>query len=650
MRWYCTLTESLLDEGNIDPEKEPPTLLLKELRTKLVALYKAILLYQMKSVRYYYRNQPWNFVLQLGKADDWDATLQSIKDIEDHLQKDSEWYYKEDTKKSLHKFVESAGAMKAQLGVIGQTLKDFVTSQEQLHQHDKAMKCLRDLRAGAVDPRDDMDRIENQKEDLLPDVYGWIIRTNQYAAFTNWDESGLPLTRLLWINGLAGRGKTMIMIGIIRNLLAQSAVLAPSLSYFFCQGTGTSKMNRATVMLRSLIWMLLIQQPQLISNVQTLSENSGQIFFNDFFALRRMFRNMLKDPTLSPVYLIIDGLDECDTTEIGRGMEKLLEIVTESITASDKVKWLLCSRPEVDGLAELMNPDDGITFVELNDEVLKAPVKLYIEQKLDSFETLKGYDSTVLAALRKEVYDQAKNTFLWVALALKALEKVHGSRAIARLKEMPTGLRELYDHMMTRIEKAEIAEPEDCKKVLVATLLAARQLSLPELAILADLPVDLTETAVEKCGSFLIFKKNTLNLIHQTAKEYLTDNFGKLEKAGIGEGHLTIARRSIEAMSSTLKQNNYNLQPGSKRQDLTPLDSDPLAGIQYSCVFWANHLCYTNDESADCKTAVSEYKAAIEFLEDHLLHWLEALGWMGKVPEGINSLILLESTTLVSRL
>ena len=65
-------------------------------------------------------------------------------------------------------------------------------------------KCLRDLRI--VNPQDDMERIEKEKEKLLDDAYEWIFEDEKHAAFTNWDESRLPPCRLLWVKGGAGTG------------------------------------------------------------------------------------------------------------------------------------------------------------------------------------------------------------------------------------------------------------------------------------------------------------------------------------------------------------------------------------------------------------------------------------------------------------
>jgi hypothetical protein len=64
--------------------------------------------------------------------------------------------------------------------------------------------------------------------------------------------------------------------------------------------------------------------------------------------------------------------------------------------------------------------------------------------------------------------------------------------------------------------------------------------------------------------------------------------------------------------------------------------------VQYACLYWVQHLqksgnqLYVDDQIH-------------QFLQVHLLHWLEALSWMQKIFEGINAIISLESITLVSR-
>jgi predicted ATPase len=113
-----------------------------------------------------------------------------------------------------------------------------------------------------MDPQDDMDLIQTkQKEELFDDAHKWILDTYEYTTFIDWsmDESVKQPSRLLWIKGPAGTGKTMLLIGIIRQLSGQFAVLSPNVSHFFCQGTTDEAHKNATDILKCLIWMLLIQ-------------------------------------------------------------------------------------------------------------------------------------------------------------------------------------------------------------------------------------------------------------------------------------------------------------------------------------------------------------------------------------------------------
>src|SRR5436190_18545060 len=72
-------------------------------------------------------------------------------------------------------------------------------------------QCLVDLKA--PDPRIEKKRIELSKDKLLKDSYAWILN-NQ--AFMDWQED--HNTRLLWIKGDPGKGKTMMMIGLADQL------------------------------------------------------------------------------------------------------------------------------------------------------------------------------------------------------------------------------------------------------------------------------------------------------------------------------------------------------------------------------------------------------------------------------------------------
>ncbi len=88
------------------------------------------------------------------------------------------------------------------------------------------------------------------------------------------------------------------------------------------------------------------------------------------------------------------------------------------------------------------------------------------------------------------------------------------------------------------------------------------------------------------CGSFLTIAKGTVNLIHQSAKDYLEKNYKfRIQLARPAQRYSEIVRRSTDTMSSMLKRKIYNLDLGFKPKNMTPPDPDPLALIRYSYLF-----------------------------------------------------------------
>jgi hypothetical protein len=72
-------------------------------------------------------------------------------------------------------------------------------------------RCLADLRT--TDPRNDKKRIEETKGGLLADLYRWVLHNDD---FQRWRDDGQ--SPLLWIKGDPGKGKTMLLCGIINEL------------------------------------------------------------------------------------------------------------------------------------------------------------------------------------------------------------------------------------------------------------------------------------------------------------------------------------------------------------------------------------------------------------------------------------------------
>ncbi|KAK3937285.1 NACHT-domain-containing protein, partial [Diplogelasinospora grovesii] len=209
-------------------------------------------------------------------------------------------------------------------------------------------KCLQDLRP--TDPRHDKTRIENTKGGMLRGAYRWILDNPEFRQWRDDEDS------LLWIKGDPGKGKTMLLCGIIDELSMVTRLrdeeATTLLSYFFCQAADL-RINNATAVLRGLIYILLDQQPFLIRHARKAYDHVGKSLFEDansWFALSEIFTSILQDPILTSAYLIIDALDECVTD-----LPKLLDLVATMSSLNPRVKWLVSSRnwSELDGLLQV---------------------------------------------------------------------------------------------------------------------------------------------------------------------------------------------------------------------------------------------------------------------------------------------------------
>lgn len=117
-----------------------------------------------------------------------------------------------------------------------------------LNKINRLEKCLQDLRL--ADPCDDKKRIEETKGGLLADSYRWILENSDFQRWRDDQQS-----QLLWVNRDPGKGKTMLLCGIINELnelIAKKALLF----YFFCQATDL-RINNATAVLRGLLYLLV---------------------------------------------------------------------------------------------------------------------------------------------------------------------------------------------------------------------------------------------------------------------------------------------------------------------------------------------------------------------------------------------------------
>ncbi|KAI1146305.1 NACHT domain-containing protein [Nemania diffusa] len=491
---------------------------------------------------------------------------------------------------------------------------------------------LRKIRS--TDPRDDKVRIEQQKGGLLRDSYIWIL---SHKDFLKWrDSEGY---QLLWVRGDPGKGKTMLLCGVIDEL---NNTRKPdwNIAYFFCQGTNY-QLRKASFVLQGLIFSLLSQQDGLLECVrEDIEQASGEMFrdLNGWAALCRIFGRLVEEMERrqQTTYLIVDGLDEC--LEDRRHLLKWIAALS-----APSIKLLISSRnwPLIeDGLSGATQK--SLLPLELNDQSISAAVDHYIDHKVMELEISKGLGPEPREAIRRHLKSSSNNTFLWVALVCEELgcEDTHPWKVLDIIHEFPPGLDELYERMAAHILAS--TDAKICCQVLSIQTLAYRPLTLVELLSIARLPKEFVESwlqkIVELCGSFLTVKNNTIYFVHQSAKDYLIKSMPKFLFLSdrVATGHRAMAIQAIQVLAETLRENMYELPSlGSRIGDFNAPEPDPLSGIRYACMYWVDHMI---DAGLLEKKNVEHGDLVYRFLKKHLLHWFEALSLLKSLGLGIKAL------------
>lgn len=213
-----------------------------------------------------------------------------------------------------------------------------------------------------------------------------------------------------------------------------------------------------------------------------------------------------------------------------------------------------------------------------------------------------------------------------------------------RAGRLPPGLDSLYEQMVKQISAGD--DPELCKEILATTSLTKRPLTLMELRTLLELQdeiglEDLREI-VSSCGSFLTTRDDTVYFVHQSASDYILGKAAsQIFTTGIPDHHGILFSRSIDALSQTLRRNIHDLKsPGSLK--LKAPDPDPLGPVEYSCIYWIDHLKVSEPGRIRDQSLV-DGGIIHEFFKKYFLYWLEALSLLGNVSKGTSALSSLQA-------
>ena len=370
------------------------------------------------------------------------------------------------------------------------------------------------------------DDLQSARDSRHPGTCTWILDRPEFKAWTKSDLN-TAATRMLWLTGIPGAGKTVLSSFVIDRCseISCQKPLASKL-YFFFKMTDSDK-NSVLAVTRSLVYQLYLLFPaRLASDIISLRDGSGKDNALSDQRLWDLFVKHAKD--LPDLVIYLDALDECDGVDVLlRRLKILLQV--------SRVKVFVVSRREEEIAIELENYPQIFIGHECN----KADIHSYVTTSIEKIPRFRG--KSVQQRMISALSSGHGGMFLWAYLMIKELKELGTVKQVDdALSSLPEGLENLHEKIVTRLDaNLRGAHRKLAISILMWVVCAVRPLRLVELQEILRFEIGevkitdpsfvddddflYSEKDIElACGALVVCRNQTLQLVHLSTKEILT--------------------------------------------------------------------------------------------------------------------------------
>lgn len=378
-------------------------------------------------------------------------------------------------------------------------------------------------------------------------------------AFKQWKADDSKLTKLLWIHGPPGFGKTITSAWLVQYL---KGTCQDSLSYFFCVADNERTRDPYAI-LRSWLVQILENDVEVTLDIMertfTGRKEGGPLTHSELW---KLFSAIVQ--ARPGRFFLLDGFDECTNIAPVAGYHRndprgifLRELVHH--LPESKARVLVVSRDVAD-IREYLGEDsiyqrDGVTRLEyqITSKDTSQDVKSFSHHIVDQKLPKKG--GKLRQKIAEVAADRSEGMFLWIQLLEKEISPGQNAKQLtATVQGMPSGISEAYARELERIDRLPSSDRAQAIMILRWVLFAVRPLRVKELAealIVSDEDLDgypeddlpdewqecfvnedyVNDTILGSCGSLLRLRSesphmalanHTVHFVHFSVKEYLT--------------------------------------------------------------------------------------------------------------------------------
>ncbi|KAJ5231287.1 uncharacterized protein N7469_005875 [Penicillium citrinum] len=412
MQWYCALTGNMLNRKNIETDGTSYEELLVQLENRVVALYKALLTYQMKSVCHYYKNQGLVWLRNTINLDDWDGQLAGVKSSEEAVQTDSDTYLKLHSKDTLSAIAKNGQESQNILGDLNLTMHEYVADQKEEREERKQKAREADdksalLRLLAFDKSADMwnDREgipratwETAHQNILRQrVTGtgeWLFSD---ASFRAWENPAQGATMLAIVGGESS-GKSYLASSVIHHLRRNEEYRDTDLRRVVGFHFMDKRVNNTgiDILAKSLVWQCANGDGSYMQLAANESRDLGTIDPKQMLP-QLLFENRDLEGIKAAFYIVINKLgDEGDVVD--PEMLNLLESAWRSKNRTARIIFTCTPRT----IEQVVGRGIACPQIAIRDKN-EGDILKFIDSRMDSIDVLSDPRQNGVPELREKV-------------------------------------------------------------------------------------------------------------------------------------------------------------------------------------------------------------------------------------------------------
>ncbi|KAK7408618.1 hypothetical protein QQX98_009220 [Neonectria punicea] len=373
----------------------------------------------------------------------------------------------------------------------------------------------------------DLREYKNRLPEPIHGTCAWIA---SHPIFVSWIEQAT--NALLWLTGHPGCGKTVLSYSVAKRLERDGEHVL----VYFCDNKVTAQQD-AKAILTGLIFQLIHRNRRLIRHIRREFEFSGTSIIQSFSILWSVFKSMIKDLKGTSIYVVIDALDECETSSrhyLTSAIKDLIDNPSRD-DSSKNVKFFFTSRPMLDlaegfrGAMRHLLPIDDAESGYVDD------LQQFIHQRVDEIALKHRCSDHTKSHLLETLLSRADRTFLWIHMVLSSLEESFLSSVSDLdiiISTLPPSLESTYSSFLAKIPKSNQAIAH---RLLSLMLASSRPLHLDEMncafaidgshqssiEVLQSCQTALDRTIQGILGPLVRISSQKASLVHQTVKDFL---------------------------------------------------------------------------------------------------------------------------------